>query len=185
LPSTTNDSIFTIGELLGTITTLWPTQGPGSLSYPPKTLIFSLCAFLFAFVYSSKGARPIPRLLTKDAQKVSNVINNIINSDSGFICDFWNWETTYYLPFSTGLSQNKIVIIDSNNQIEHIKEQVANMISENHSGVILVNKNNSLYKILIRQGNNYRCEINNVTLALEHIFENDSIICFKYQSKIL
>lgn len=147
-----------------------------------KTLIFSLSAFLFAFIYSSKGARPIPRLLTKDAQKVSNVINNNITSNSGFICDFWNWETTYYLPFSSGLKRDKIEIIDSNDKIENIKEKVATIISANHSGVILVNKNNSLYKILIRQRNNYRCEFKKVNLVLESIFENESIICFKYQT---
>lgn len=147
-----------------------------------KTLIFSLTAFLFAFVYSSKGARPIPRLLTKDAEKVSHIIKNNIKSNSGFICDFWNWETTYYLPFSTGLKREQIVIIEYNENVESVKEKIAITTRSNCNGVILVNKNNSLYKILTMQGKNYILEFENVKLILENIFENEAIICFKYQA---
>ena len=146
-----------------------------------KTLIFSLSAFLFAFLYNSKGARPIPRLLTKDAQEVSSIINNNINSNSGFICDFWNWETTYYLPFATGLTRNKIKLIDSDGQIDHIKEQVTTITNKNNNGVILINENNSFYKIFIKQVNKHLYDSKKEKLALEKIFENDLIICFKYK----
>ena len=146
-----------------------------------KTLIFSLSAFLFAFLYNSKGARPIPRLLTKDAQEVSSIINNNINSNSGFICDFWNWETTYYLPFATGLTRNKIKLIDSDGQIDHIKEQVTTITNKNNNGVILINKNNSFYKIFIKQVNKHLYDSKKENLVLEKIFENDLIICFKYK----
>lgn len=146
-----------------------------------KTLIFSLSAFLLAFVYSSKGARPIPRLLTKDALEVSSIINNNINSNSGFICDFWNWEATYYLPFATGLEKNKIKLIDSDGQIEYFKEQITAITSKNNNGVILVNKNNSLYKILTKQENRNIYESKKGSITLKNIFENDLIICFKYK----
>ncbi len=148
-----------------------------------KTIIFSLTAFLFAFVYSSKGARPIPRLLTKDAQNVSLLINNNINSKSAFICDFWNWETSYYLPFATGLAIDRIAMIDSDHPIEYIKKQVADMIHIHQVGVILLNKKDALYKILKREDENYRLEFEKVDLVLEEIFENGSIVCFKYQTR--
>ncbi len=147
-----------------------------------KTFIFSLSAFLLAFIYSSKGARPIPRLLTKDAVEVSNIINNNINSNSGFICDFWNWETTYYLPFATGLTKNKIKLIQPDDQIEYIKEKVSGVTSSNNNGIILVNKKNLFYKLFTKQAEKYRFEPKDGNLALESIFENNLIICFKYKT---
>jgi len=145
-----------------------------------KTIVFSLSAFLLAFGYSSKGARPVPRLLTKEAQKVSKIINNNLTINSGFICDFWNWETTYYLPFATGLNQEKIVILDSNGQIQSVKIKVENILIQNNEGVILVNKKSELFKLLNNNTFNH-LRPNNSTLELENIFEKDSIICYKYQ----
>ena len=142
-----------------------------------KTIIFSLSAFLFAFGYSSKGARPIPRLLTEDAQKVSNIINENLNDNAGFICDFWNWETTYYLPFSTNLAREQIEIIDNKKSI-NIKIEA--FTKRFNNGVMLVNKKNATYNLLIKQGLNYKYETNCLKLKLETIFENKSIICFKY-----
>lgn len=147
-----------------------------------KTVLFSLTSFLLAFVYSSKGARPIPRLLTKDAQKVSSLIGDNITAKSGFICDFWNWETTYYLPFSTGLKENNIVIIESNDDSKYALEKIDKLIESSPSGVLLVNKTNRLFKILRKDGINYRCTIQKKDLILTHFYENESIICFKYKT---
>lgn len=146
-----------------------------------KTLLFSLSAFLLAFVYNSKGARPIPRLLTNDAEKVSKVMNNHIQANSGFICDFWNWETTFYLPFATGLAKDNIYIIDTKNELKKIIEDLENMIIKYDSGVLLVNKNQALYDVLIKKENKYYLAFENIELFMENIYENKTIICFNYK----
>ena len=146
-----------------------------------KTVLFSLSGFLLAFVYSSKGARPIPRLLTKEATKVSSIINTNIHSNSGFICDFWNWETTYYLPFATGLKEDNIAILESNEQFEFSKEKIETITRKYHDGVLLVNKNNFVQKTLIKQEKNYSCIINKTKLILKQIYEDETILCFKYK----
>ena len=146
-----------------------------------KTVLFSLSGFLLAFVYSSKGARPIPRLLTKEATKVSSLINANIHSNSGFICDFWNWETTYYLPFATGLKEDNIAILESNEQFEFSKEKIETITRKYHDGVLLVNKNNFVQKTLIKQEKNYSCIINKTKLILKQIYEDETILCFKYK----
>jgi len=145
-----------------------------------KTLIFSLSAFFFAFIYSSKGARPIPRLLTKDAQKVSEIINNNVDYNSGLICDFWNWETTYYIPFSTNLPEHKKEIIDKYDDIVSVHLQIAALTKNNKNGVMLVKKKSTLYNILKKTEGKYRYSINQIRIDLETIFENESILCFKY-----
>ena len=146
-----------------------------------KTVLFSLSGFLLAFVYSSKGARPIPRLLTKEATKVSSLINANIHSNSGFICDFWNWETTYCLPFATGLKEDNIAILESNEQFEFSKEKIETITRKYHDGVLLVNKNNFVQKTLIKQEKNYSCIINKTKLILKQIYEDETILCFKYK----
>lgn len=145
-----------------------------------KTLLFSLSAFLLAFVYSSKGARPIPRLLTNDAENVSKKINQHINQNSAFICDFWNWETTYYIPFSTGLDSKNIQIINPNYTDEKINESVVKMVFEHNSGVILVNNNERLNTLLKRQEHSFTLEGTRIKLNLNAFYKNDVITCYKY-----
>lgn len=149
------------------------------------TLLFSATAFLLAFVYSSKGARPIPRLLTNDAPKVSDIINENINPNSGLICDFWNWETTYYIPFSTGLAEDNVEIIETGDQRETIIDKITIVLNSCDEGVIMVNKSRLLKNVLIDQQNTFELEKRNVTLQLDAIYENESIICYKYRAEDL
>lgn len=149
-----------------------------------RTLIFSISAFLLAFGYSSKGARPIPRLLTKDAQIVSRIINKDINEKFGLICDFWNWETTYYIPFSTQLPRENIRIIQSNDNKEIIIRKVLNLINKRKSGILLINKKGKLNSILEKKGRLLIMLQTGIRLEIKTIFENKSIICYKYKQLI-
>lgn len=138
-----------------------------------KTAVFSLSAFMLAFVYNSKGARPIPRLLTDDASIVSEIINENTNENTGLICDFWNWETTYNIPFSTGLPRKNIVIIDKN---KSVKKQIGKVLMQFSQGVILVNKSSRLFRLVKNK------ESSLSDLSLENIFENKTIVCYKYNT---
>jgi hypothetical protein len=146
------------------------------------TLLFSATAFLLAFVYSSKGARPIPRLLTDDAQEVSEIIQANLEPTSGLICDFWNWETTYYIPFSTGLTEDNFEIIQKEDSREMTIDKISDVLETFDKGVILVNKNRLLNELLMEQQNAFQLETGVAKLQLDKIYENESIVCYAYQA---
>ncbi len=146
-----------------------------------KTAIFSITAFLLAFVYSSQSARPIPRLLTKDASEVSQIINKNINADSGFICDFWNWETTYYLPFATGINQKNIEIIESSDDAISIKSQINTFVVNNKSGVILIAYNKAMYSLISQNMNQMFVNTSDFSLTLTELYRNNEVACYKYK----
>lgn len=145
-----------------------------------KTIVFSASAFLLAFVYSSQGARPIPRLLTEDAKEVSEIINYHLQENEGFICDFWNWETTYYLPFATRLPKKNIEIIDDNSRVDL---QIESIVKRFKSGVIVINKRGLIYRSLVKKEDSYNYESEDLKLELAPIFQNEIIICFEYLLK--
>lgn len=150
-----------------------------------KTAIFSLTAFSLAFVYSSQSARPIPRLLTKDAAEVSQIINKNINADSGFICDFWNWETTYYLPYASGLHQNRIEIIESADDAQSIQNQINNFVKTNKQGVILVCINKAMYGFVTSVNNQQIIKTTSYVISLNEFYRNKEIICYNYTTTAL
>lgn len=149
------------------------------------TIILSATAFFLAFVYSSKGARPIPQLLTTDAETVSIIIKQNIKEKAGFICDFWNWETTYYLPFSTGLHQDNIKIILTDDSQEIISFKITSLVTQNNTGILLVNKANILSQLLKTNNNTFKYNEQTVKLQLVLIFENNSVACYKYNAIII
>ena len=150
-----------------------------------KTAIFSITAFSLAFVYSSQSARPIPRLLTKDAAEVSQIINKNINADSGFICDFWNWETTYYLPFASGLHQNRIEIIESADDARSIQNQINNFVKTNKQGVILLSLNKAMYGFVTSVNNQQIIKSSGYVLILNEFYRNKDVICYNYTTTAL
>ena len=144
----------------------------------------SISAILLTYVYSSQDARPVPRLLTDDAQSALKAIKNNLNENDAFICDFWNWETTYCIPFSTKLPQNNIVIIQNNEDETTIVKNVAGLIQQKEQGVLLIKKHSVFHSLLSVQGNNIMLKGNpEIQLKVTKIFENDSILCYLYTRK--
>jgi len=145
-----------------------------------KTLIFAVSAFFLAYVYSSKGARPIPRLKNTDAEKISEQINANLNAKSGFICDFWNWQTTYYLPFSTGLPRQQIRIIEDGQSLEIIEAKISSLIEKQPQGVILIGKDQRMQTLLKTDNNEFTLNLSVSRIPLKPFYQNEDISCFSY-----
>ncbi len=145
-----------------------------------KTLIFSLSAFFLAYAYSSKGARPIPRLKTHDATTISNEINANLTAESGFVCDFWNWQTTYYLPFATSLPLNQIKIIEDGQTLQTIEAGIQSLLEKQPNGVILISKDRPMETLVKENQGSYSLNLSDRHIPLQLIYQNDEIRCFTY-----
>jgi len=145
-----------------------------------KTLIFALSAFFLAYVYSSKGARPIPRLKTDDVEKISEQINTNLSAESGFICDFWNWQTTYFLPFSTGLPSQQIRIIEDGQSLQIVEDKISSLIEKQPQGVILIHKEQPMHNLLITNDEEFALTVSGNRIPLQLFYQNEEISCFSY-----
>lgn len=145
-----------------------------------KTGVFSLTAFLLAYTYSSKGARPVPRIQTKGAIEVSRAIEEKLGPQSAFICDFWNWETTYFLPFSTGLPPSQIKIKKKGETQTSIQEEIKHLIARHPQGVLLVHKNHNLERLVEKSDSGYTLTLEHETMPLKPFFEQAQIQCFTF-----
>jgi hypothetical protein len=145
-----------------------------------KTLIFSLSAFFLAYAYSSKGARPIPRLKTHDAATISNEINENLTAESGFVCDFWNWQTTYYLPFATGLPLTQIRIIEDGQTLQTIEAKLQSLMEMQPNGVIVISKDRTMETLVKENQGRFSLNLSDRDITLRLIYQNDEIRCFTY-----
>ncbi|MBI5540482.1 MAG: glycosyltransferase family 39 protein [Bacteroidia bacterium] len=101
-------------------------------------LVFGFTGFILAFAYSSKGARPIPRLLSKEANEINNIVKSNVSIKSGLIIDFWNWESTYCIAFMSNLPRNNIVLVDQNSDLNFISDEIKRIVTEKPNGYLLI-----------------------------------------------
>ena len=143
-------------------------------------LLFSISAFFLAFAYSSKGARPFPRLLNKQTSIVSNIIKNNITPDSGFINDFWNWESTYFLAFESELPPQNIFIVENALNEEQIKTRMKTVLEIHHEGCILFYKKGHLLNNVSIHQNILNINGFDKQIDIANIFSDNEIVVYKY-----
>ncbi len=143
-------------------------------------LLFAVTSFFLAFCYSSKGARPIPRLLNKDAYNVSQIIKENITSDSGFINDFWDWEGTYFLAFESGLPLQNIFIAGNELSDEKVKSRLMSVLQAHHEGCILFYRKGNLFHNVSFYQNFMNINGTDIQIEISSIFSNKDIEVYKY-----
>jgi len=143
-------------------------------------LLFSISAFFLAFVYSSKGARPIPRLHNKEASIIADIIHKNISSDSGLLVDFIDWETSYYVPFMSELSQDNCLIIDQNSNMEFLKKDIEFLFINHSEGCILYYNKGKLVNESSIQGNTLTFNKINVQIKISTLYNHKGVIVYKY-----
>ena len=94
--------------------------------------------------------------------------------------DWWNWETSYYIPFSSGLPENQKTILKENYDLNSIHLKIKSIVDRYKNGVIITKKNSPLFNALNRVESKYEYNFLKKKYNLDPIFENESIICFKY-----
>lgn len=145
-----------------------------------NALLFSISAFFLAFGYSSKGARPIPRLLKKEAVVVNDAMHKDMTDESGLIIDYWDWETTYYLAFMTRLHQQNMVILDQNSNVDEALTRVESVIDKHPTGFITICTNGKLINEVTINGNIIGFKKSNRQIIVKSLYENKEIRVYKY-----
>ncbi|PIP54551.1 MAG: hypothetical protein COX07_04730 [Bacteroidetes bacterium CG23_combo_of_CG06-09_8_20_14_all_32_9] len=115
-------------------------------------LLFAFSGFALSYVYSSKGARAIPRLLKNEGIEINNIVKSNVSSESGLILDFWGWENTFCIAFMSDLPRHNITFLDKNNEINEVLKEIKRIVTNYHKGFILVcNKGRLKDEIIIKK----------------------------------
>jgi 4-amino-4-deoxy-L-arabinose transferase-like glycosyltransferase len=147
-------------------------------------LLIALSAFGFSFIYNSRGIRPVPRLEDKAAEKVAQVIQTNLTADPGLIVDSWNFESTYYVAFMSGLPQSSIAVFDQNPQSVALELGHAITILDLHpTGFIVFHKNGKLQGEMTIEGNELTVKSSGQHLKLEPVYTSGEIVLYKYQKE--
>ena len=101
-------------------------------------LLFAFTGFALSYVYSSKGARAIPRLLKNEGIEINNIVKSNVNSKSGLILDYWGWENTYCIAFMSDLPKSHIVLLDQNNDLNDVLNEAKRIVTIYNNGFILI-----------------------------------------------
>ncbi|MDQ3109592.1 MAG: hypothetical protein M3R17_06820, partial [Bacteroidota bacterium] len=147
-------------------------------------LLIALSAFGLSFIYNSRGIRPVPRLEDKTAENAAQVIKENLTTDPGLIVDSWNFESTYYVAFMSGLPQSSIAVFDQNPQSVALELGHAITILDLHpSGFILFHNQGKLAAEMTIEGNALTVNSSGQRLKLETVYQSGAIVLYKYQKE--
>jgi hypothetical protein len=146
--------------------------------------LIALSAFGLSFIYNSRGVRPVPRLEDKSAEKVAQTIKTNLPANAGLIVDSWNFESTYYVAFMSGLPQSSIAVFDQNPQSVALELGHAITILDLHpQGFIVLHRQGKLSAEMIVEGNSLTVKNSGQQLKLEPVYTSGEVVLYKYQKE--
>ncbi|OPZ97243.1 MAG: hypothetical protein BWY70_01554 [Bacteroidetes bacterium ADurb.Bin408] len=144
-------------------------------------LVFSVFAYVPAFFYSSRGAEPIPRLRNKEAAVLADIIAQNKTPESGLIVDFYDWESTYYVAFMSGLPKSNIVIIDQSSSDDVIKTEIKNLLDRHPKGFMLYYDKGKLPNEAYISGDTLRFNNIHITLIIKSLYDKEGVGLYGYR----
>ncbi len=144
--------------------------------------LFAFTGFALSYAYSSKGTRPIPRLLNKDAIEINNIVRLNSNKNSGLILDFWNWENTFCIAFMSDISRSNVTFLDQNNDLNKILVESKRIITNYHEGYILICNKSRFNNELEIQNDTLFINKENMCIQVKQIKKFNEGTLYKYNN---
>ncbi len=114
-----------------------------------KAFVFATFTIGLTFVYNMHGLTPLPRLKNQDIVKISKVVKQELESDSGLILDFLNWENSYFIALDAAIRPKQIIFMPGEKHAELPIHDCIRILNERGNGVIVILKNSELDKMVM------------------------------------
>lgn len=95
---------------------------------------------------SNPGIEAVPRLRNQKIAEIQRAISPNFNDKSGFIIDFIDWESTYYLALNSGLKRDQLFLQDGAKNSKNDPDQIENLVLKYPKGILLFKQGSSMTK---------------------------------------
>lgn len=97
---------------------------------------------------SNPGLDAIPRLKNQDIAKLEKEISKHITTNSGFVIDFIDWESTYYLALHSGLKRNQLFIFNGASKATNYASELEGVVMRQPKGVLVVKQDSPMIEMI-------------------------------------